>query len=92
MNTYQYFLRQNESLREQCKKGEYVRVEVQGIEAIEIKLFHDGGLGDTIIAVGFDIHDVETVLVFPASHFSARLAIVPKQKERPAIGFKLPEA
>jgi hypothetical protein len=77
-------------MQKQAGQNDRVRVRVLGIEAKEIQNRKGGQDGGTLIVHGFDINDVETVLICPATHFSANLSIVPKQKREGAIGFKTP--
>jgi len=91
MTTCEVFIKQLECLRRQVKQDERVRVEALGIEARRIQGVKGGPDGNTIIIHGFDIHGVETVLICPASHFSASLSIVAKQSTKQVLGFKQPE-
>jgi hypothetical protein len=84
-------MEQVESLRQQARKGERVRVEVLGIEARAI-YNRKGGRppsGDTLVVHGFDHKGVETIFICPASHFSASLTIVPNQESRRVMGFAM---
>jgi len=69
------------------KEAEYVRLEVLGLEVREMQKYKNAD--ETIEIVGFDENNVETVLICPLSHFSAKLCFAPKKTKREPIGFKL---
>jgi len=88
MRTYEIFKEHEELMGElAAKQGQHLRIEVQGIDAVEILHYRQA---DVIVVHGFDAHNVETLVVMPAGHFSASLSIVPKQRQKQILGFKTP--
>jgi hypothetical protein len=89
MNAFDVFKSRVASMRAQIKdkEAEYVRLEVLGLEVREMQKHKNAD--ETIEIVGFDENNVETVLICPLSHFSAKLSFAPKKTKREPIGFKL---
>ena len=88
MDTIEVFKQRVEGMRALIKNKdeEYVRVEVQGLEVREMQRHRNAEL--TLEIHGFDENGVETVLVCPSGHFSAKLSFEPKKKQSQPIGFK----
>jgi hypothetical protein len=89
MTTFDEIKHQIERLRTQKKEGEYVRMDVGGIEAHQITCIAKKNGEDVIIVGGVDHSGLESMLIMPLGHFQIKLSFAKIVEERKEIGFKM---